>query len=166
MKSSWLKQKDIIFYVSVFVVIGAGLLFPKTGELSLIDELFDILIIWIAAIYIIYKLLRKGKLYDAKQKMVRNIIIVSSIAMCVWFSKGIVLDCVNGTKEEIFYDVTVSRYQGPSGIISLHYYLLGTNESGDKVRLEISADDYSKLSMKRQVQVEYYENTRRVVECR
>ena len=128
--------------------------------------MINVLIIWIAGAYIIYKLVRKGKMYDSKQKIIRNIIMVCCIIICLWFSKGIALDVINGAKEETLSDVTVSRYQGPSGIISLHYYLVGTDESGDTIRLEISADDYSNLSMKRQIQVVYYENTRRVIECR
>lgn len=163
---NWLKRADSIFYVLVFVVIGVGLLLPKTGPMALLDELFDVLIIWIAGAYIIYKLVRKGKMYDSKQKIIRNIIMVCCIIICLWFSKGVALDVINGAKEETLSDVTVSRYQGPSGIISLHYYLVGTDESGDTIRLEISADDYSNLSMKRQIQVVYYENTRRVIECR
>ena len=93
---NWLKRADSIFYVLVFVVIGVGLLLPKTGPMALLDELFDVLIIWIAGAYIIYKLVRKGKMYDSKQKIIRNIIMVCCIIICLWFSKGIALDFING----------------------------------------------------------------------
>lgn len=73
--------------------------------------------------------------------------------------------CWNG-RNIYLTDVSVSRYQGPSGIISLHYYLQGTDNEEKTKRLEISSQEYEQYKNIRNVCVEYYPRTKRVVQIR
>lgn len=60
-------------------------------------------------------------------------------------------------------DIQVSRSQAHTGIFSLYYYLTGTDSQGERVRLEISGDDYARLSGRSSVTDEYYRHTGRIV---
>ena len=73
------------------------------------------------------------------------------------------LDLVSGPVTTRLTDIQVSRSQAHTGIFSLHYYLTGTDSQEERIRLEISGDDYTRLSGSNSVTVEYYRHTGRIV---
>lgn len=73
-------------------------------------------------------------------------------------------DVVSGTKKVNLSNVEVSKYIGRYGALSMHYYVSGIDEEGNRIRLEISGEDYSQLSHKDEIVIEYYEHTDRVVD--
>lgn len=78
-------------------------------------------------------------------------------------NRSTALDLVSGPETAQLTDIQVSRSQAHTGIFSLHYYLTGTDSRGERVRLEISGDDYTRLSGSSSVTVEYYRHTGRIV---
>lgn len=76
---------------------------------------------------------------------------------------GSTLDLIAGPETTQLTDIQVSRSQAHTGIFSLHYYLEGTDEQGDHMRLEISGDDYTRLSESRSATAKYYRRTGRVL---
>lgn len=62
---------------------------------------------------------------------------------------------INKVKDKVCY--------GTTGLFSLHYYLIGTDRQGERIQLEISGDDYTRLSGSNSVTIEYYKHTGRIV---
>lgn len=50
-----------------------------------------------------------------------------------------------------------------TGIFSHHYYLTGSDNEDEILRLEISGEDYGRLQQGQTVRVEYYKHTGRIV---
>ncbi len=154
---------EIILCVFVLVVVAAGLFMPKTGVLVMVDELCDVLAIWTVCIYVIVKIIKsRGKFYGSV-KVVRILVIAACVVSGVLFTRSTALDLVSGPETTRLTDIQVTRSQAHTGIFSLHYYLTGTDSQGERVRLEISGADYTRLSGSNSVTVEYYRHTGRIV---
>lgn len=158
-----IRTYEIILCIFVIVVIVAGLLMPKTGALVLADEFCNVLVIWIACIYVIVKIMQSREKFSGSMKAVRLFIIAVCVALSVLFTKDVALDLVSGPETAHLTDIQVSKTQAHTGIFSLHYYLTGTDGQGERIRLEISGDDYTRLSGSSSVTVEYYRHTGRIV---
>lgn len=158
-----IQMYEIILCVFVLVVVAAGLLMPKTGMLVMADELCDVIIIWTVCIYVIVKIMQTRAKFQGPVKAVRFLIIVVCVVIGILFTKNTVLDFVEGPETAQLIDIQVSRSQAHTGIFSLHYYLTGTDSQGKYVRLEISGDDYTRLSGSSSVTVEYYRHTGRIL---
>ncbi len=156
--------KDIIFYVVAFVVLIIKFILPESGKYALLDEGFTVILVWFICTYIIMSIKKMEKAVNATQKILRVAVIIVSIVSSIWFPANVVMDIVNGTQQIHLYDTEVEKTQGRYGIISLHYYLVGKDEAGNKVRFEISGEDYSAFSDIDEVTVEYYKYTDRVIE--
>lgn len=156
-----MKKSSIVFGSCFAISLLGSFIMPKTGRYVLWDEFFDVAILCIIVAYMIYRLV-----VVIGRKIIRNIIIVGGIILCVLFVKNTAIDMFSGTEEIYLTDVSVSRYQGPSGIISLHYYLQGTDNEEKTKRLEISSQEYEQYKNIRNVYVEYYPRTKRVVQIR
>ena len=154
---------EIILCIFVLAVVAAGLLMPKTGPLVMIDEICDIVAIWTVCIYVIVRIIQSRGLFQASVKAARVLVIAACVAIGVLFTRSTALDLVSGPVTAQLTDIQVSRSQAHTGIFSLHYYLTGTDSRGERVRLEISGDDYTRLSGSSSVTVEYYRHTRRIV---
>ena len=154
---------EIILCIFVLAVVAAGLLMPKTGPLVMIDEICDIVAIWTVCIYVIVRIIQSRGRFQASVKAVRILVIAACVVIGVLFTGSTALDLVSGPETARLTDIQVSRSQAHTGIFSLHYYLTGTDSRGERVRLEISGDDYTRLSGSSSVTVEYYRHTGRIV---
>ena len=154
---------EIILCIFVLAVVAAGLLMPKTGSLVMIDEICDIVAVWTVCIYVIVRIIQSRGRFQASVKAVRILVIAACVAIGVLFTGSTALDLVSGPEMAQLTDIQVSRSQAHTGIFSLHYYLTGTDSRGERVRLEISGDDYTRLSGSSSVTVEYYRHTGRIV---
>ena len=154
---------EIILCIFVLAVVAAGLLMPKTGSLVMIDEICDIVAIWTVCIYVIVRIIQSRGRFQASVKAVRILVIAACVVIGVLFTGSTALDLVSGPETARLTDIQVSRSQAHTGIFSLHYYLTGTDSRGERVRLEISGDDYTRLSGSSSVTVEYYRHTGRIV---
>lgn len=154
---------EIILCVFVLAVVAAGLLMPKTGVFVIADEICDGLAIWIVCIYVMVKIIQSRGRFSGSVKVVRILVIAACVVSGVLFTGNTVLDLVSGPVTTQLTDIQVSSSQAHTGIFSLHYYLTGTDSQGKRVRLEISGDDYSRLSGSSSVTVEYYRHTERIV---
>lgn len=154
---------EIILCIFVLAMVAAGLLMPKTGSLVMIDEICDIVAVWIVCIYVIVRIIQSRGRFQASVKAVRILVIAACVVIGVLFTRSTALDLVSGPVTAQLTDIQVSRSQAHTGIFSLHYYLTGTDSRGERVRLEISGDDYTRLSGSSSVTVEYYRHTGRIV---
>ena len=154
---------EIILCIFVLAVVAAGLLMPKTGPLVMIDEICDIVAIWTVCIYVIVRIIQSRGRFQASVKAARILVIAACVVIGVLFTRSTALDLVSGPVTAQLTDIQVSRSQAHTGIFSLHYYLTGTDSRGELVRLEISGDDYTRLSGSSSVTVEYYRHTGRIV---
>ena len=154
---------EIILCIFVLAVVAAGLLMPNTGSLVMIDEICDIVAVWTVCIYVIVRIIQSRGRFQASVKAVRILVIAACVVIGVLFTGSTALDLVSGPEMAQLTDIQVSRSQAHTGIFSLHYYLTGTDSRGERVRLEISGDDYTRLSGSSSVTVEYYRHTRRIV---
>ena len=159
---------EIILCVLVLAVIVAGLLLPKTGELVLLDEFCNISVIWIVCIYVVVRVIHNWKTGEKSTKTAGVIIAAVCAAVCLWFTKDLAADLVSGTKTVMLTDIEVSESQAHTGIFSHHYYLLGKDPQGERIRVEISADDYTRtrLAGNATAVLVYYEHTGRAVSMR
>ena len=154
---------EIILCIFVLAVVAAGLLMTKTGPLVMIDEICDIVAVWTVCIYVIVRIIQSRGRFQASVKAARILVIAACVAIGVLFTGSTALDLVSGPEMAQLTDIQVSRSQAHTGIFSLHYYLTGTDSRGERVRLEISGDDYTRLSGSSSVTVEYYRHTGRIV---
>ena len=154
---------EIILCIFVLAVVAAGLLMPKTGSLVMIDEICDIVAIWTVCIYVIVRIIQSRGRFQASVKAARILVIAACVVIGVLFTGSTALDLVSGPETARLTDIQVSRSQAHTGNFSLHYYLTGTDSRGERVRLEISGDDYTRLSGSSSVTVEYYRHTGRIV---
>lgn len=158
-----LKKQEIIFFVLVLAVIAAGLLLPKTGELVLLDEFCDLSVIWIVCAYLVIRVVRNRTLLSASRKVLGAGVVIVCFALALWFSKDLVLDLSSGSKTVELKDIQVSESLAHTGIFSHHYYLTGSDNEDEILRLEISGEDYGRLQQGQTVRVEYYKHTGRIV---
>lgn len=114
-------------------------------------------------IYVIVRIIQSGGKFSVSVKAARGVVIAACVVIGVVFTRSAALDLVSGPETTQLTDIQVSRSQAHTGIFSLHYYLTGTNSQGERVRLEISGDDYTRLSGSNSVTVEYYRHTGRIV---
>lgn len=84
-------------------------------------------------------------------------------ALALWFSKDLVLDLSSGSQTVELKDIQVSESLAHTGIFSHHYYLTGSDNEDEILRLEISGEDYGRLQQGQTVRVEYYKHTGRIV---
>ncbi len=161
-----IKKYEIILCILVLAVIAAGLLLPKTGELVLLDELCSILVIWIVCIYVVVRVIHNWKTGEKSTKTAGVIIAAVCAELCLWFTKDLAADLVSGTKPVILTDIEVRESQAHTGIFSHHYYLLGTDPQGERIRVEISAEDSARMAGNKSAILVYYEHTRRAVSVR
>ena len=154
---------EIILCIFVLAVVVVGLLMPKTGALVMVDEICDVLAIWTVCIYVIVRIIQSRGKFSGSVKAARILVVAACIVAGVLFTRSAALDLVSGPETIQLTDIQVSKSQAHTGIFSLHYYLTGTDSQGERIRLEISGDDYTRLSGSGSVTVEYYRHTGSIV---
>lgn len=157
-----IKKYEIRLAVLALIVIVMNFVIPKTGSLVLLDELCGVAIFVIIGIWAVCRLADKGKKEETIGKVICILIAAISLITAVWLGSKIIRDLSAGPETVRLTDLQVNHYQGHSGIFSSHYYMIGTDSQGEKFRAEISGRDYSGLSGKESVTVEYYRNTNRI----
>lgn len=153
-----INKVEILLVILVLIVIAAGLLLPKTGELALLDELCNISVLWIVCVYVVVKVVRN----KAAGKALGTGLVIVCFSLALWFSKDLVLDLLTGPQSVVLSDIQISESQGHTGIFSHHYYLTGSDHHETR-RFEISAKEYSRLKQGASVTVEVYKHTGRIV---
>lgn len=163
-----IKKFEVVLCILVLAAIAAGLLLPETGNLVLLDELCSILVIWIVCICVIIRVIHNWKTGEKSTKTAGAIIAAVCAAVCLWFTKDLAADLVSGTKTVMLTDIEVSESQAHTGIFSSHYYLMGTDPQGERIRVEISADDYTRtrLAGNASAVLVYYEHIGRAASVR
>ena len=159
---------EIILCILVLALIVVGLLLPKTGKLVMLDEFCNISIFWIVCFYVIVRVIHNWKI-GGKSTKTAGVVIASICAMvCLWFTKDFAADLVSGTKTVTLTNIEVSETQAHTGIFSHHYYLMGTDSQKLRIRVEISVDDYTMMSLRENetAVLVYYEHTNRAVSIR
>lgn len=136
---------------------------PKTGVFVIIDEIRYVLAIWGVCIYVTLRIIQSRGKFSASVKAARGVVIAACVVIGLLFARSPALDLVSGPETTLLTDSQVSTSQAHTGIFSRHYYLTGTDSQGERVRLEISGDDYTRLSGSNSVTVEYYRHTGRIV---
>lgn len=154
---------EIILCIFLLILIIVGLIMPKTGRFVLIDEICNTAVIWIVCIFVIARTAGRRADNCAWGKVVRGIVITLLLAVGIWFTKDVALDFAKGPEVTVLSNLQVSQTRAHTGIFSLHYYLTGTDSSGERVRLEVAGDDCSEISGRDTIRVEYYANTGRIV---
>ena len=162
-KRTRIKTYEVILCVIVLVIIAAGLMMPKTGQLVLADEFCDAAARWIVCICVIVRILRNRTSVSASMKAYRAAVMAVCVVIGICFSKNLCMDLAAGLQSVTLSDIQVSTSQGHTGIFSHHYYLTGSDRGGERIRVEISGQDYERLETAGSVLIEYYPNTKRVV---
>ncbi len=157
--------KDIIICIIILtVILGGDFLLPNSGDLVLLDEIFDVSVIVIILGYVIYRLFKVIKKNAGYKKIIVIMLIILCFGICIYFSKNIVLDIINGPTEIELYDYMVSKKM-TNRIVETKYYINGKDEYSNKHIMEISEDDANRISAKYSsyVTIVYYKNTKRVI---
>lgn len=155
--------KGMIPYICIIVFVLMGIFLPKTGELVLLDEICDTAIIWIVCLCVVSFVFKRENGGGNKNVVKCILVCVCAVFLCAWSVKAPLLDMISGSTYSVLSDIKVSKSMTHAGVISLHYYLSGYNSQGEFVRVEISGGDYTHLSGRENVSLEYYRHTRRVL---
>lgn len=162
MKRNKKKTEMIILVISAIVLI-ISLLLPVSGKFALVDELFDVLVLVCIIFYAMFELFNTNKLKEKISKGIKIVVIVVCILFIGFLSKNLVLDVISEPKSVVLHNVATSSYQGYTGIFSSHYYVEGYDSNYNKHKIEISHSDFSRLSNKETINVDYFENTGRAL---
>ena len=100
---------------------------------------------------------------SASRKALGAVVVIVCFDLALWFSKDLVLDLSSGSQTVELKDIQVSESLAHTGIFSHHYYLTGSDNEDEILRLEISGEDYGRLQQDQTVRVEYYKHTGRIV---
>lgn len=166
MEKKKISTTSLVFWIAVLVVLFVDIfLLPKSGNLVLLDETFDNLIIIIFLGYIIYKVANVIKKNNGIKRVILILIIVICSGIIIYLPKNIILDVIQGPVKLQLYNATIYKRMS-TRVVGLKYYVNGEDINGKRYSLEISGDDADRLSSKYFYQVstiEYYKNTERVV---
>lgn len=167
-KSSKTFKKENILLALACLLVVAGVIAPPSGSVALLEDFCTGMMFAVLWIYLFIRI--KNAIKPIKNTVKIIVMTVCTIAV-LWFSAMPILDMISGPSGTVLYDVHVEKTQGHTGIFSLHYYLIGESESGEKLRIEISGDEYddfrrSLSGLDRVVSVEYYEHTRKLIRSR
>ena len=156
-----IRSWEIILCVLVLAVSVAGLFLPKTGSFVMVDEICDVLVVWIVCAYVIVRIARSKGNFPASVKAARGIVVAVCVGIGVWFARSVVLDLVSGPESVTLSEIQTGKSRAHS-VFTQHYYLKGTDSLGETLRMEISGEDYTRLSGCSSVTAAYYRNTGRI----
>ena len=161
-------KKELLFWLMLLILIVLTIILPPSGKTALLEEFCSVLIIWFGVIYVVWKIVKAQKAEKTSVRLARMIVIAVCILVGSFFSKNLVTDIFHGPETILLYHPKVSKYQGYQGIISMHYYLSGVDAGGNLYRLKISSKEYETIQRQslNKIEVEYYEQTDRLVQYR
>lgn len=144
------KVNGIFLCVLVFLLIAAVLL-PNTGALVLLDEFCTVAMLWTAVIWgavllVWFRNHSTAKVASGKKDILIILVAVVLVLFAVFLSSAdLALDLIHGEQTIVLNRCSVERAGTSKGIISLDYYLTGSDESGETHRFTIAAEDYYAL---------------------
>ncbi len=165
MEKKKLFTKDVVICLAIIVIIlGGKFLLPKSGELVLLDELFDVLFIVVIFGYVIYKSILTIKRKTNSRNIFAIFIIIICLSISIFFSINLILDIINGSSEIQLYNCKVIK-RASGRILDFQYYIDGEDSNGNRYRMEISSDDANKIANNTSdhFYIKYYKNTERVI---
>ena len=145
------KKINRIFLCILAVLLAANLLLPNTGALVLLDEFCIVAILWTVITWCVIQAVGLRKHSAAKAAISKKDIILILVAIVIilsavfMISRNIVLDLIHGEQTIVLSRCSVEKAGTSKGIISLDYYLLGYDESGETQRFAIAGEDYYAL---------------------
>ena len=145
------------------ILIAAKFFMPKTGPTALLDELCIPLLLLLISVWSVCRLMRRKQEIKNTGKAILVVAAVIGLSAAVWLGSRIVRDLAAGPETVRLTGLQVTHAQGHSGVFFSHYYLTGTDPSGNVFRAEISGRDYSDLSGARSAVVTYYRRTERIL---
>lgn len=153
----------LLSVIAVAALIGV-ILVPETGSLTLLNEVFSILLMGIVTAMLIKALpavFKAKKAFDIL--LVLSVVVVIGAVTC-YKTFNTIRDFAAGPEQITVLNCDVDRQGGTKGIFSLNYYLQGEDSTGEKYRFKISASDYETLKGVDEVSVFCYKNTGRLVD--
>ena len=153
------------FLALVCLAILIRVITPPSGSAALANDIAGVMIMVFMWLYLLVRIRHNGK---PKAKAVKIAVMTIFAAVILWLSAMPVCDMISGPKEAVLYQTRTERTQGHTGLFSRHYYLCGRTASGETIRVEISADDYSGFeddagSPGRSIYIEYYGHTKKLI---
>lgn len=152
--------------VTVFDYVMAGmavitLLVVAFGPMSVLNvlmvEVFKAVLIWLLVIYVGVKIFFSSIVSSKVWLIVSVFILLLGGIIC---SKNVVADFMNGTKTVQLSNVRAVETHNEHFDT---YHLNGCDENGKFYEIKMSYDDYKKLRYTNKCNVEFYENTKRLV---
>lgn len=155
-----LKKFDLVYIIIGVAFLIGGLFLPKSGRFALLDVAVNNLIIWGIFIYIFIKVRKFSG--GIKKNLYLYVVCLFLALFSLWSTKDLAMDLISGPKVITLHDVNLSKRQGTKGLVSLHYYLNGSDSKGNNHRIEISGWDYTNINKMDTIVITYYENTNRL----
>ncbi len=157
-----IKKFDLVFVFLGVAFVVCALFLPKSGKFALLDVAADCIILLGIAIYLFLKI---RKLNGGIKKNLYVFVVSLLFALFGLLStKSMVMDAISGPKEIELHNVHLSKLQGIKGIITLNYYLQGSDSEGKDYEIEISSDVYYHWRKTETIDITYYKNTKRLYE--
>lgn len=164
----WVKKmnitkKDKIITIALLLVAAFMQFLPKAGKTALYESLFGVLTIFGMLIYycVLFLKNKDSITWNWAKDWYLILIAIVFLAGGTYMTKGIITDAANGPKTHILTDAHCVKSQG-TNIAMLHYYLVGIDENGKKVQLEMNRKDAECFVARDSVTVTYYENIKKV----
>jgi len=163
-------KKIPMFYVVLsgiaVVALLCSIIIPEIGKITLLNELFSVLVmgsIIIMFVKALIVLIKSRKMPSIL--LITAVVLVIGVVMC---SKSIktVKDFVSGPEWIKISNCELEKRNTYRGIFSLNYYLKGKDSKGNTYRFSLSGKEYEVLNGEDEVSVLCYKNTGRIVELK
>lgn len=158
----WLESNKLVLYGVAFISMVIKFLLPQSGNLVLLDEGIGIMVILTVVLLVIIKAHEFRDIKDLWIVVGRWLVVAICIVVSIWKVAAFGLDMVNGTTVTELQECTVSKFQGTSGVTSLHYKLSGIDSEGNRQTYEIGSGEYMRYDGVSSITVEYYPCTERI----
>lgn len=154
------KKFDLVYIIIGVAFAIGGLFLPKSGRFALLDVAANNLIVWGIFIYMFLKVRKFSG--GIKKNLYIYAVCLFLAVFSLLSTKSLVMDLISGPKVITLNNVNLSKRQGAKGLVSLHYYLNGSDLEGNNHTIEISDRDYTNINRTDTLVITYYENTDRL----
>ncbi len=149
--------------IVIILLCIAFVLLPNAGTYALLDGILNAMILLGIAIFITVKLVKINKEKKDGRTVVRMICIIAIWTIDLVSSKNLALDIIQGTERIRLENISMNQVNGRYGIISQEYYIIGEDEYGNQIELEVNREDFEKNELTSAVVI-YYKNMEKLVE--
>lgn len=117
------------------------------GRYTLVEEVFKILLLLCLFLIALFAVIIQNK---NNKSNVKEILPVATIMLVLgWVilfdTKDVLMDLSRGTEQVLLSDCKLEKSGGDKGIFNLRYYLVGTDEAGEKRKIKISRNYFYNL---------------------